>query len=120
MGADGVPPAFFIGMAIFALSGFGQVAMCMFVGSKQAGANEMAINEMKKTVEIELNEQWQKPLNVRWSVTTEQTLETTGSRDNRRIRTRTWHNIQVTSLTVQAPVQQVIVRQVPMQQVAVL
>ena len=120
-GFDGPGTSFYLGVVLFVLSQIALVAMCFVVGSRHNNATQIAIDGMKQTVEVTLNEQWQKENNVRWTVTTEQTMHTRNNSNNNgtRIKVKTWYNIQVTSLTVQAPVQQVVVQQIPMQQVMV-
>merc|ERR1719410_2831900 len=113
MSYDGPPASMFAGMAIFVISGFLQVCVCMAVGSKYTKACQIGIDGMKQYVEVTLNEQWQKECNVRWSVTTEQTMSVhNSSNSNRqRVRVHTYYNIEVRSL-VQQPQQ--VVQQVVM------
>lgn len=118
----GPPTGFFVGMALFGLSGFGQVITCCLVGKAHLNAVQIAIDTMREYVEITLNEQWQKECGVRWTVTTQQTLSVSTHHhhenhhghhhghhhgNHQRIRVQTWYNIEVRALD--QVVQQVVV-----------
>ena len=63
---------------------------CVAAALKSHKAAQIAVDEMRRTVEITLNEQWWQH-NVQWTVVAEQTLEFDGQYS----RIVTWYNVQV-------------------------
>ena len=85
-------------MIVFAVSGLLNVFTLWAVNASYSKANQFAVDNVNRYVEITLNEQWQKENGIRWTIIAEQTMETRGTRENRRITTKIWYHIGISAL----------------------
>ena len=98
------------GIIVLTLSGFLNICCCVGVSRLYMGATQFALDNMKRYVEITLNEQWQRENGIRWTIITEQTISTHGHGDDRSTTTTTWHHIGITSLQNAVVIQPVVLQ----------
>merc|ERR1712083_1260327 len=68
---------------------------CVMANRGYANALNGAMDVIRQYVEGTLNEEWQSSRGIRWSIVSEQTINTRGYGSDRRLYTTTWNHIGI-------------------------